>query len=134
MTDEQKVSLVVHNPSLLQANEKCTQPEKVLQAAEPLWKRVPTRDLSGKPYFDFMMVIPGLRNFEENRLRDTINKIEIVLTQFQKYIILADLNLKINVLWVTLQPHQGLTGEITSLIHHVVPEAKLVSEQAKRAN
>ena len=99
-----------------------------LKSAEPLWKRVPTRDHKGKPYTDFMMLIPGLKNFEPFHLRETINKIEVVLKLYEKDIVLADLNLKINVLWVTLQPHIGLTSEIAALIHHVVPQAKLVSQ------
>ncbi len=43
---------------------------------------------------------------------------------------MADLNLKINVLWVTVQPRLGLSTEIASLIHHAVPEAKLVSQHS----
>ena len=98
------------------------------QTAEPLWKRVPTRDHTGKPYADFMMLIPGLKNFEPFYLRETINKVETVLKIYEKDIILADLNLKINVLWVTLKPNIGLSSEIAALIHHVVPQAKLVSQ------
>jgi len=101
-----------------------------LTSAEPLWKRVPTRDHTGKPYTDFMMLIPGLKNFEPFHLRETINKIEAVLKLYEKDIILADLNLKINILWVTLQPHVGLSSEVAALIHHVVPQAKLVSQHA----
>lgn len=104
-----------------------------IQYSEPLWKRVPTRDLKGKPYTDFMMLIPGLKNFETSRLQEIINKVEGVLKHYEKDIILADLNLKINVLWVTLQPHIGLSTEIAALIHHVVPEAKLVSQHTAQA-
>ena len=104
-----------------------------LQSSEPLWKRVPTRDHTGKPYTDFMMLIPGLKNFEPFHLRETIHKMETVLRLYENDIILADLNLKINVLWVTLQPHIGLSSEIAALIHHVVPQAKLVSQHAVSA-
>jgi len=99
-----------------------------VQYSEPLWKRVPTRDLKGKPYNDFMMLIPGLKHFESSRLQDIVDKVEAVLKRYEQHIILADLNLKINVLWVTLQPRIGLSTEIAALIHHVVPEAKLVSQ------
>lgn len=75
-----------------------------------------------------MMLIPGLRSFEPSYLRDIVNKLEAVLKHYEDDIILADLNLKINVLWVTMQAHPGLTAEIAALIHHVVPEAKLVSQ------
>ncbi len=101
-----------------------------IQHSEPLWKRAPTRDNSGKPYADFMMIIPGLRNFEASRLNDIINRMGAVLQHFENDIIFADLNLKINVLWVTVQPHPGLSTEIASLIHHAVPEAKLVSQHS----
>jgi len=101
-----------------------------LQLSEPLWKRVPTRDHRGKPYTDFMMLIPGLKNFEPFHLRATVNKMEAVLKLYEKDIILADLNLKINILWVTLQPHICLSSEISALIHHIVPQAKLVSQYA----
>ena len=105
---------------------KCQRTE--ILSSEPLWKRAPTRDDSGKPYSDFMMLIPGLRNFEPSRMNEIINKVEAVLQHYENDIVLADLNLKINVLWVTMKPHLGLTAEIASLIHHVVPEAKLVSQ------
>ena len=110
--------------------KKSTLTKSGLQSAEPLWKRVPTRDDTGKPYNDFMMLIPGLKNFEPFHLRETINKMEAVLKLYEKDIVLADLNLKINILWVTLQPHIGLSSEIAAFIHHAVPQAKLVSQHA----
>lgn len=128
MENEQSIirysNLIVQSSSLTKSH---------FQSAEPLWKRVPTRDHTGKPYTDFMMLIPGLKNFEPFYLRETINKMEMVLKLYEKDIILADLNLKINVLWVTLQPHIGLSSEIAALIHHVVPQAKLVSQHAVSA-
>ncbi|MCK4864890.1 MAG: hypothetical protein KAT06_05640 [Gammaproteobacteria bacterium] len=101
-----------------------------IQQSEPLWKRAPARDNSGKPYSDFMMFIPGLKNFDAARLNDIVNKMGAVLKHFENDIIMADLNLKINVLWVTIQPHIGLSSEIASLIHQAVPEAKLVSQHS----
>ena len=125
MVNEQ---LIIHDSN---SNEqRFTLKKSNLQSFEPLWKRVPTRDHTGKPYTDFMMLIPGLKNFEPFRLHETINKMEVILKLYEKDIILADLNLKINILWVTLQPHIGLSSEIAALIHHVVPQAKLVSQHA----
>ena len=99
-----------------------------IQFSEPLWKRAPTRDESGRPYSDFMMLIPGLKNFEPAYLKTIVNKLDTILKGYEKYVVFADLNLKINILWVTIQPHVGLSTEIAALIHHVVPEAKLVSQ------
>ena len=131
MAIEQKENLLVRDSNSVPQNLKINSPENQhpkITSSEPLWKRAPTRDFTGKPYADFMMLIPGLRKFESSRLREIINKIEAVLMRYEEDIILADLNLKINVLWVTLQPHIGLSTEIAALIHHVVPEAKLVSQ------
>ncbi|MFK5913682.1 MAG: hypothetical protein QM484_04835 [Woeseiaceae bacterium] len=99
-----------------------------IQDSEPLWKRALTRDSKGKPYADFMMLIPGLKKFESAKLSETISKLESVLKLYEKEVVLADLNLKINVLWVTHQAIPGLTTEIAAFIHHLVPEAKLVSQ------
>jgi len=128
MKDEQ---LIIHEPSSNAQSFRLTKSN--LQLSEPLWKRVPTRDHTGKPYTDFMMLIPGLKNFEPFHLRETIHKLEAVLKLYEKDIILVDLNLKINILWVTLQPHIGLSSEIAALIHHIVPQAKLVSQHAVSA-
>ena len=126
MSKQQKENLMIRGANSLPQNSR-------IQYSEPLWKRAPTRDLSGKPYTDFMMLIPGLKNFEPYRLQEIIDKMEAVLKNYEKDIILADLNLKINVLWVTLQPHIGLSTEIAALIHHVIPEAKLVSQYTASA-
>lgn len=130
MLNEKKENLIVYNSSALpkNSNSNFSENQSLIQSSEPLWKRVPTRDQSGKPYADFMMLIPGLRNFESSRLHDIINKLEVVLKHYEEEIILADLNLKINVLWVTMQARLGLTTEVAALIHHAVPEAKLVSQ------
>lgn len=99
-----------------------------LQPHVPLWQRAPTRDNEGKPYADFMMLIPGLRNFNPVYQNKVIATLEQVLSGYAELIVMADLNLKINVLWVTTEARAGLTAEIAACIHHLVPEAKLVSQ------
>lgn len=94
----------------------------------PLWKRVPTHDCNGQLYHDFMMLIPGLRDFESERIHATVSKMEQALKHYEKEIVLADLNLKLNILWVTIQPRPGLSSEIAALLHHLIPEAKLVAQ------
>lgn len=128
MSNEDKQQSLVCGSNSLPLNSSFNFPD--IQQSEPLWKRAPTRDNSGKPYVDFMMLIPGLRNFEAPRLNEIINKMGAVLKHYENDIIMADLNLKINVLWVTIQPHIGLSSEMAALIHHAVPEAKLVSQHS----
>lgn len=116
------------NDILAAADSSPPQQSLNLHPAEPLWKRAPTRDASGQVYNDFMMLIPGLRHFESARLQSIIDNIEQALKNYEKEVVLADLNMKLNVLWVTIMPHPGLSTEISALIHHLVPEAKLVAQ------
>lgn len=133
MANEAKGSVVISGTQLVNQSSELNSLDScypTITSSEPLWKRAPTRDDSGKPYVDFMMLISGLKKIEPSRLHEIINKIEAVLQHYEKDIILADLNLKINVLWITINPRVGLSTEIAALIHHVIPEAKLVSQHS----
>lgn len=99
-----------------------------MHPSEPLWKRAPTRDEDGRPLPDFMMLIPGLKHKCNNTIAEIVSKLEAVLMHYREYIVFADLNMKINALWVTLKPGVALTAEIAAMIHHHVPEAKLVAQ------
>lgn len=98
--------------------------------ALPLWQLAPTHDPSGRLLTDFMMLIPRLRTrpaFEiERRSRD----IEAVLTLHQD-VVFADLNLKLNLLWVSLRPRPGVISELAAAIRLRVPEALLVAHYAE---
>ena len=71
-----------------------------LVPAEPLYKRAPREDEYGKPLSDFMMIIPKLRTRPQHLVQETISKIEQVLERYSNIVVFADLNLKLNVLWV----------------------------------
>ena len=117
-----------HNHNLQQKHSSALLECLELHPAEPLWKRAPSRDESGKPLPDFMMLIPGLKNKCNQHIADVMAKLEMVLMQYHEFIIFADFNMKINALWVTLKPGAALTAEIAAVIHHHVPDAKLVSQ------
>jgi len=100
-----------------------------LSPAEPLWKRVPTHNDHGQMLSDFMMIIPSLKQQPTHIIKEVINKIEKVLRLYEKQVVFADLNLKLNVLWVSVQPIAGMCLEVAAAIHHFVPEAKLVASK-----
>lgn len=102
-----------------------------LLPAEPLHKRAPGRDESGKPYGDFMMIIPGLRTKPAHLIEQTINELNLVLSQFSHAVVFADLNLKINLLWITVRPSRDIGLAIASTVRLHVPEAKLVAANFK---
>ncbi len=95
--------------------------------AEPLHKRAPSRDEDGKPLSDFMMIIPGLRDRPKHIIDNTIQDVHIVLTHFEHAVVFAEFNLKLNLLWVSIRPIQGIRLEIAKAIQEQVPGAKLVS-------
>lgn len=98
------------------------------QPGEPLWKRVPTRDEYGARLSDFMMVIPNLSSRSPEQRASTIKIIHSILHGYRQVVVFADLNLKLNVLWISVRPIQGISLELSALIHTLVPEAKLVAQ------
>ena len=99
-----------------------------LEPAGPLWQRVPTRDENGGLLSDFMMIIPHLRTMPLEQQRTIISDIERILALYEKAVVFADLNLKLNVLWVSVRPVPGICLELPAAIHMHVPEAKLIAE------
>lgn len=101
-----------------------------LQPAPPLWQLAPTRDASGHRLTDFMMLIPRLRSQPPGRIEQTSRDIEAVLA-LHRDVVFADLNLKLNLLWVSLRPRDGAITELAAAIRLRVPEAVLVAHYAE---
>ena len=95
--------------------------------AEPLRKRAPLHDEHGRPLSDFMMLIPGLRDKPRHLIDNTIQDLHIALTYFDHAVVFAEFNLRLNLLWVSIRPIEGIRFEIARAIQRHVPEAKLVS-------
>lgn len=76
-----------------------------------------------------MMIIPGLREKQGEELLGVVSKLEHVLNCYQKAVVFADLNLRLNVLWVTVRPIPRICLDIASAIHFVIPEARLVAQK-----
>ena len=100
-----------------------------IHEVEPLRKRVPTHDENGKSLSDFMILIPKLRDKPRHLLKDTVRDIERILVSFNKSVVFAELNLKLNLLWVSVRPRPGLSFEVAGALQACIPEARLVSHQ-----
>ncbi|MFA7495627.1 MAG: hypothetical protein WCY67_04890 [Acidithiobacillus sp.] len=98
-----------------------------LQPDEPLWRRVPSRDDNGHLLADFRMIIPGLRLKSGLRQQHTLRIINAVLKHYGSWVVFADLNMRTNLLWVSIRPRPGLTLEIPAAIKTLVPEALLLA-------
>ncbi len=94
---------------------------------EPLWKLAPKRDSEGHPYIDFMMIAPGLKQRPAVDIECLTRVIQGVLVRFENWVVFADFNLKLNVLWVSLKYRPGIMAEIVAALRVAAPELKLVA-------
>lgn len=94
---------------------------------EPLWKLAPKRDAAGHPYVDFMMLAPGMKRRPRHEIECLTRIIHGVLARFEAWVVFADFNLKLNVLWVSLIYRPGLMSEIVSALRAQAPILKLVA-------
>lgn len=94
---------------------------------EPLWKLAPKRDAEGRPYVDFMLLAPGLKKRPSHEIACLTRTIQGVLARFEEWVVFADFNLKLNVLWVSHKYRPGLMAEIVAALRAQAPEFKLVA-------
>jgi len=96
------------------------------EPATPLRHRVPTEDSDGTPLSDLMILIPRLKYKPQRLIARRLAHIEAVLVQFQDRIVFAELNINLNILWLSVKQTSGICIELTSAIKAKVPEAVLV--------
>jgi hypothetical protein len=104
-------------------------PKPEFLPAEPLWKRAPSHDEYGRPLGDFMMIIPRLSSRSIHYVQSTLRAIDAVLKEFYHAVVFADMNLRLNILWVSVRPIPGICFELASAIKLQVPEALLVAHR-----
>ncbi len=100
-------------------------PSRLRANNEPLFRRLPKLDERGRFLGDFMMLIPGLRELSAVQA-------EVRLTQLQRLldadrdVVFADLNLPLNLLWVSVRQQHGVVTRVADLIRQDFPAARLV--------
>ena len=99
----------------------------LLDASQPLRKRAPAVDENGRALSDFMIIIPNLRKRSEQRIQQTMQDIHRVLAGFDDSVVFAELNLRLNLLWVSIRPITGIRDDIAQALRAVIPDARLVS-------
>lgn len=75
-----------------------------------------------------MMLLPGLKHRPQP---DIDVKVAIVYRTLARFtdVVFANVNVSINVLWVSLKPRPGATLEIAAAIKLRVPEALLIAQK-----
>jgi len=95
--------------------------------SSPLWSRVPARDEDGKPYSDFMMLIPGLKKESDATVEAYLIKIRESLLSFESVVVYVDLNIRLNLLWISIKPVPGITRHMVDAIQRNIPHARIVA-------
>lgn len=97
-----------------------------LQPGDALWHYAPTHGVDGRAVSDFMMLVPGFRRASTETRGLFTAQLQRVFRDFENQIVFADLNLRLGILWVTVNPQPGLCGTIAAAIQDRLPGAKLV--------
>jgi hypothetical protein len=77
-----------------------------------------------------MMLIPGLSKRPAVQLEQVLDTIRSVLARYGDAVVFADLNLRLNVLWVSVRPIPGICLELAAALNSAVPESRLVAQRA----
>ena len=88
--------------------------------------RAPSRDEKGHNFSDFMMLIPSLGKRTTADLEGKIQLIKDTINQFTSVVVYADINTKLNVLWVSHKSIPGASRPIIAALLKNIPEAKIV--------
>lgn len=99
--------------------------------SEPLWRRVPSKDAEGRSLFDFMMLIPRFKEWPEVRRERAMGELAALFEEYAGRVVFAELNMKLNLLWVSVPPAPGLCIEFAAAIKARIPEAVLVANKAE---
>ena len=97
----------------------------------PLWKVAPTRDEEGLPLCDFMVLIPRLKFRQAIYIANAQSHMATVLERY-KEVVFANMDMKLNVLWVSHRYRSGLMIEIVNAIRLGLPEAVLVAHNTRQ--
>lgn len=101
---------------------------QTLDAHRPLYERVPTRDEYGRSLSDFMLILPGLRDKPKAQFNEALMRLQAILVSFRE-VVFVDLNLPLNLLWITVRPRPGVILELFAAVKLNLPEAKLVGHR-----
>lgn len=99
-----------------------------IEVNQPLYQRAPARDEYGRPISDFMVLIPGLRERPGYEFVAKLACLQAVLVSFSE-VVFVDLNVPLNLLWVSVRPRPGVILELFSAVKLHLPEAKLVGHR-----
>lgn len=79
---------------------------------------------------DFMMLLPGLRDRPQGQFAEVLARIESVINEFRE-VVFVDLNVPLNLLWVSVRAKPGIILDISTALKFRVPEALLIGQSTE---
>ncbi|MDA8092896.1 MAG: hypothetical protein M0T84_03145 [Betaproteobacteria bacterium] len=117
---------------LIDGSDALPLPGRSISPGTPLWQIVPTHDDHGRPLADLMMLIPGLRNRPQQVINNTLANLRTALVPYRE-VVFVHLDLKLNILWISLTFRPGIVLDLAAAVRRRVPEALLVAHQQDSA-
>ena len=74
-----------------------------------------------------MMIIPGLKTAGDAAIESHMVRLRNCLGPFAGNVAYVDLNVRLNLLWISAKPVPGLTRLLVEAIRKVIPEARVVT-------
>lgn len=109
--------------------DRAAVPRDALRPAIPLWRVAPTRGDDGRGVADFMMLIPRLAARSALERTHVEQAVREVCESYDGQVVFADINYRINVLWISIAPEPGLACRVARSVRDRVPDALLVGGQ-----
>lgn len=100
-----------------------------LRPAEPLWQRAPSRDAEGRPLSDFMMLIPRLSQASDLHRKRVYADLATLCRRHARQLHFVNLNLRLNLLWVSVDAAPGVIPQLVAAIRERIPEALLIGHE-----
>lgn len=72
-----------------------------------------------------MMLIPGLKQCSASDFKKNLNLLHRILDEFDE-VVFADLNIPLNLLWVSVRSRNGVTRDLSAAIRRQIPQAMIV--------
>jgi hypothetical protein len=110
-------------------SDQAAVPASELRPAMPLWRIAPTRGDDGRGVADFMMLIPRLAQRSALERGHVEQAVREVCESYRGQVVFAEINYRINVLWVSIEPVPGLARRVARSVRDRVPDALLVGGQ-----
>lgn len=100
--------------------------DKGFEPCGPLHQRAPGRDRQGRPASDLMLLLPGVKKGLPTVVERVTSELMATLAGFGEQVLFAELNLKLGLVWVSVEGRPGLCDAVAQTVRARLPETRVV--------